>query len=312
MTIKQYSLDGLTAFQRKAISEKGSEFQRSILKNALEMNSDDFVDWLDHEVAENATEKLSFVGEKEMGYGGEPPRYTASEFREPPAATAATMWQAWQNMKPGVACSFAVWGYIVSRMIVANKIEAHYLIVSKSNGTKTDGRKEIDDALRVQDKDTRNKAIDKCVRSFLLRLSGLYVERSARSVYQNCPPAKVWWQHYLTKQIAASTAQENNRVIGLLRKPAVWEVLTEKMASRLTIIGDKNIRDGLVWYLLDNPIFCRKESMNALIKAIGIMSAWRALGYFEPARVRDIIAKEIAPQLCLDNLPEDTDEEDAG
>ena len=64
------------------------------------------------------------------------------------------------------------------------------------------------------------------------------------------------------------------------------------MATRLTVIGDRNIRDGIVGFLLDQPSksrFFEKKHLHRLLTEIGVMCSWRALGFFPPAQVKEIV-----------------------
>ena len=297
--IKHFNPVKFLAFQKKAIDKnnRGGEFQTEILNKALLSDGSDFVVWLESCIAENKGEGGAIIGDKEPGYPPQPEKYTAQDFKQPPTIVADSMWESWKEMELGVACSSAVWGYIVSRLIRDGKIEPYFLMVGK-NGGQTDGRKEIETALNAVG-ESRQKEIDGCVRAFLRRLSGIY-ERGARSVYQNCPPACVWWQYHIAREVAPNTDKNITDVIKLLKTPHIWELLTDKMASRLTVIGDKNIRDGLTSFLMTPPengkIFVQKKpALNALITRIGIMSAWRALGFFPPDKVREIIIADIMP-----------------
>ena len=273
----------------------------------MRSDGNDFVDWLESQIAKSGDPGDVILGDEEPPHPAEPEKYTAQDFKHPPQAVANPMWESWKGMGPGVACNSAVWGYIVSRLIRAGRIEPYFLMVG-TNGGQTDGRAEIEKALNEVG-ESRNKAVDGSVRSFLRRLSGFY-ERGARSVYQNCPPACVWWQYHIAREVASGTGEKNvDAVVNLLKTPHIWELLTDKMASRLTVIGDKNIRDGLTAFLMSPPpdgkIFVEKKpALNELIARIGVMAAWRALGFFPPGQVRKIIAADIMPGTPLPKKPD--------
>ena len=296
-TLKRYRADAFRQFQMAAIKLRGGEMQVDILQAARNRTGGDFVNWLEGTIRQCAGNDDIIIGSDEPPVPVEPLKYSAADFRQPPEHTSDQMWEAWKVITPGIACSASVWAYIVARMIAAEKIEPYYLAVG-SNGSKTDGRAEIDSALG-QTGDKRAKDIDKCVRAFLRRLSGL-LERGTRSVYQNCPPARAWWQHYIAMQAVRNIGCEEESAKELLKTPVVWELLSDKMASRLTVIGDRNLRDGIVKFLLDgkNAKFSGdKKTLNHLFSDIGVMAAWRALGYFPPKRVEEILSTEIAPHI---------------
>ncbi len=258
--IRRYRADAFRQFQTAAIKNRGGEMQVGILQAARDRSGGDFVQWLENNIRQCAGNEDIVIGDADPPIPAEPEKYSPADFRQPCDYASSQMWEVWKTITPGIACSSAVWAYIVVRLIAAEKIEPRYLI-SGSNGAQTDGATEIDAALRKTG-DGRAAAVDKCVRAFLRRLSGL-LERGTRSVYQNCPPARAWWQHYIARQAAENIGGEKETIeknaMALLKNPAVWELLSDKMASRLTVIGDRNLRDGIVSFLLDNSGFGERK-----------------------------------------------------
>ena len=303
--IKRYRADAYRQFQKAALSDRGGEMQLGILDAVRSRKGADFVQWLDDLIRHCAQSSDIIIGDEEPAIPVNPPVYTVGDFLQPP--DPASMWEAWRSITPGIACSSSVWAYIVARLIGAEKIQPHYL-VAESKSAKPNGKAEIDEALRATG-DQKKSKVDGRVRAFLRRLSGIY-ERGARSVYENCPPASAWWQYYIARQAAQNAGCDAAEVITVLKAPGIWSPLVEKMASRLTVIGDINLRDGLVMFLLEGDNAKRyntKTKLAPLFRSIGIMSAWRAIGYFPPDQVRDII-REIAPP----DAPKDSDSGENG
>lgn len=297
--IKRYHDDALRDFQKKALAEKGGGFQVAILQSALSKEGGDFVAWLEEEMHSVSSVGILMDGD-EPPMPNLPPKYTPQSFKSPTKDEAEQIWNAWKDISPGILTSSAVWGYIVSRLIEQDRIKPYFLMLG-NNGGDSDGRKEIDSALAMSD-DKRNAAIDACVRAFLRRFSGLQVIRGTKSVYQDCPIAMTWWQYYIADDAVRNIGEETptkDEIVRFLRQRHVWEILSERMASRLTVIGDRNIRDGLILHFLPSEESGKsgKDAINKVIKAIGIMCAWRALGYFAPAEVCKIIGEEIVPAL---------------
>ncbi len=294
--IKHFNVEKFRKFQNDAIDKRncGGEIQRDILENARILQGADFVNWLERRIGSYESEGPVVVGDIEPALPVE--TFTAQMFKNPPEITAKAMWEIWKDMELDVACSSPVWGYIVSRLILNGQIKPYYLMVG-SNGGKSDGMAEIDNALKAEG-EARKKECDKCVRAFLRRLSGLY-ERGAKSVYENCPPARALWQYKIAEQTANNAGIAREDIIALFSEfSGIWGVLSERMASRLTIIGDENIRDGLIRFLINKDgasKYRKSQGLAALIKSIGVMTAWRALGMFSPENVEEIIDKEIIP-----------------
>ena len=284
MKIKRYHAESFSRFRKIALKDRGGELQREILHKTRNANGKDFCDWLAGKI------DGGIEGEFEPKMPEMPPQITAAEFKDPTGKTSEYMWEAWKDLHPGAACNPAVWGYIVSRLIADGRIEPSYLMMG-SNGGQTNGRKEIDTALAATGSDQENK-IDFCVRSFFRRLSSLPEERGARSVYQNCPLSRAWWQHYIAAEVAQSIGRSVADIRALFEERALWELLSSKMATRLTVIGDRNIRDGIVGFLLDQPSkshFFGKKHLDPLLVEIGVMCSWRALGVFSPAQIKEIV-----------------------
>ena len=284
MKIKRYHAESFSRFRKIALKDRGGELQREILDRTRNANGKDFCDWL--------AEKIDggIEGEIEPNMPEIPPKITAAEFKNPTEKTSEYMWKAWKDIHPGTACNPAVWGYIVSRLIADGRIEPSYLMMG-SNGGQTNGRKEIDTALAATGDDRKGK-IDFCVRSFLRRLSSLPEARGARSVYQDCPPSRAWWQHYIASEVAKSIDGSDADIRALFEVRVIWELLSDKMATRLTVIGDRNIREGIVGFLLDQPSksrFFEEKHLHRLLTEIGVMCSWRALGFFPPAQVKEIV-----------------------
>ena len=297
MTKKHYNSESLRIFQKNILDKNGGHIlQKDFLERVVSENKE-FVSWLNKKIFENVPEGEDFIiGDGEPAMPNSPPQYTAQEYKNPPLVTSRSMWEAWHDMDIGSASNPCVWGYIVSKIIESGKIKPHCLMAENGD---SDGRKEIDSALKEKNDSKRIKMMDNCVRSFLRRFCGV-IERGARSLYVDCPPARVWWQHHMAEQIAKNTGGNGEEIVELLRRQPVWAKLCEKMASRLTVIGDVNIRDGLIDFLMtdEGKVFAKnQDNLEILIKNIGIMCAWRALGYFQAEEVREIILTEIAPNL---------------
>lgn len=302
-TLKRYRADAFRQFQKAMMKVRGGEMQVELLQAAKEQSGNDFANWLEAKMRQCAGSDNIIIGDEEPPLPRAPVKYTAPEFIEPTSVTIRYMCDAWQTLTPGVACRAPVWAYIVVRMIAADMIKPHYLITA-TNRTKTDGSEEIGAALNTAG-DKRAQAIDKCVRAFLRRLSGL-LERGARSIYQNCPPARAWWQNHIAMEAVQNAGCEEKPTIKLLKAPLVWELLSDKMASQLTVIADLNLRDGIIMFLQsDSGARFRgdKKTLNSLLRGIGIMSAWRALGIFPPKEVEEILRTEIAPNIPDDSAP---------
>lgn len=342
MKIKRYHAESFSAFRRQAIASPGSPLQIEILETMREISREEFIGWLSGKIKESGVEiEHAIEGDIEPEMPAK--QLSARIFIGPPDDNAnrkynprEEMWSKWQNLPIKDACSPAVWGYIVSRMIENKIIPKPYNLMANAKDAKSDGLAEIDAALRAARKqkskdkdgesDDKANKVDSCVRAVLRRLCGLPEERATRSIYQDCPPARAWWQRYISEQVAVTLGKATEAVQSVLINPTVWGILTEAMASRLTVIGDRNIRDGIMLFLLEekekweqansgggekNPQFHQQKNLHSLVRRkIGVMCSWRALGFFEPPKIKEIVedlAERVLQERQEENKPEQTE-----
>ena len=295
MTHKRYNSTAFSQFRKEGISEKGGDSQRQILEAARDLDSADFVAWLDERIAFYGDGAVSVVGDDDPALL-EAPRLSVGEFITPPQNTALLWFAAWQDFPLSDAVSPSFWGYLTRQMIAAGKLRPYDLMVSSRSQTEQRdefaGKNQINGALNASEQE-RPKKMDACVRDFFRHLSGLPEERAARTVYLDCPFSRAWWQCHVARSVAPDGWKEG--VLELLMKRAVWEQLAEKMASRLTVLGDANIRNGIIQFLMSDDIqgnFRKKDLLRPLLIRVGVMTSWCALGFFPPkdvqARVREI------------------------
>jgi len=66
-----------------------------------------------------------------------------------------------------------------------------------------------------------------------------------------------------------------------------------RMSSKLTVIADKNIRDGFVKFFIEKNLTNTKD-FKQIIKIIGIESSWRAMGSLSVDENKKIIESLVA------------------
>ena len=290
--IKQFRPDCVNLFGR-AIKNESLEFSRSVLSAAV---SDNFPDWFTGEIA-----RLSGHSVADLFVDGEEPpvpneEFTEKSFRDSPKAEMKMMRDTWRDLSPRDASNPAVWTYVNLRMIEAGCVKS-YFFASGGNGKDTSVAL-IGKVLRSG----TDEKIRELARSVSRFLTGYVPERSLRPLYFNCPPAKAWWMWHFAEQAAQAEifpGIDADRVFRVLQEKHVWGALTEKIVSSLTVIGDVNIRHGIIRFLLSPEGLTMREEKRflSLLLGIGEMSSWRALGIFEPGRISEILRDEVAPTL---------------
>lgn len=189
-----------------------------------------------------------------------------------------------------------MWLSISMQAIKNDIIKPSYL----AYGTKSEehnGTKEIELALLSLDDDSivasKNTPMWLHVcRAILRRMFGAISERGIKGIFQDVPFAIAWRKIYLAKEISKSTGlDETDLVKYLVKNPTNYNDLVEKMGGKLTIVADKNIRDGLFKYLLDTKVTIDTKYFKDLTKRIGIESTWRGMGILTSEENKDIIGK---------------------
>ena len=272
---KRYDSIVLRNFRRKAIAEKGDDFQEEILTCILD--GENFPSWLDEKI-DQPTEGDDIV------FPSECRRLCTKEYIEFPQTTMCMFYSAWQDIPLSDAATPGFWAYVTRQAVVEHKIASHDLVLS-SKGSPPDnsaGRSRIEEVLEITDA-TRPDEMDKLIRNFLRNLCGLHEVRSARSLYQDCPFARAWWQCHVAHK--ASPNDWHDRILPMLREKPVWEIVSDRMVSGLTVIGDINIRNGVILYLLEQNER-KKVDIRDLLVRVGVMSGWCALGSFSAEEIK--------------------------
>ena len=207
----------------------------------------------------------------------------------------------------GFAPSTFFWMDVTLHHVRSGNIEPYFLCTPDNPTEKTSNelKKQIE-------QDIGSSAAEKYILNLLRRLSG-WLGNGTRSVYLDCPFAKNWWQYKLateTCQLVADCStkgrqQEVDEVLEVLQRATFWKFLTREMCNTLTILGDRNIRSGML-HCLANDYDSRREHLlepqyRELFKRIGMMSAWRALGCLPVHQISCIIEEEILPSILSEN-----------
>ena len=273
---KRYDPIALRNFRRKAIVENGDDFQREILTRILDGKN--FAPWLD--------EKINCPTEGDnIAFPSECKRLCTKEYIEFPETTMRMYYLAWQGIPLSDAATPAFWAYMTRQAVAEGKLASHDLVLS-SQDSKPDavtGKNNIKQALEDLTGDAQSDQMGKLTRNFIRNLCGLHEKRGARSIYQDCPFARAWWQCHIAHKASPNDWQD--KILPMLREKPVWEHVSDKMVSRLTVIGDINIRNGIILHLLEQKER-KKENIKDLLTRIGVMSAWCALGFFSPEEIK--------------------------
>jgi len=179
-----------------------------------------------------------------------------------------------QNFTSINATNPLYWLSITYQAIKNGVIKPYYLAYEKKN---KEGKTNIIEALKLSQKGNDKKLFDIC-RAILRHMFGSIQERGKKGIYQDIPFAITWWRIYLAKEINKSTQIDEKKIYEYFDINSTnYNELIMRMSSKLTIIADKNIRDGFFKYLMDNNITNTKD-FKQIIQKIGIESSWRSMG----------------------------------
>ena len=232
--------------------------------------------------------------------------FCEKEFVDLPPDTMQSMAALWPDMEKRDASEPGVWARVNLRMVVSGAVKPEFF-AGGQNGNSSGGKFRIDKALKATGEDGA-RAVENCARRIIRSLAGCPQIRGIRTLYQDCSPARAWWVCRLASEAAQELAQDGRDrekiyadVLDILQRKAVWENLSERIVSSLTVLGDDKIRNGIILFLTEsrmdgeNSRFLKGDDLKRLFRRIGQMCAWRALGYFGNAGVSGIIRDEIVP-----------------
>lgn len=166
VAFKEFRDGSYTQFRKSLLKSKGSERQRAFLRKVR--SGVEFLDEFD---------AVPTVGTVDVELAPEP--MTENEFKDPPADTEQTLYKAWADLTPAVACRSTFWAKTTVEHIRSGRIRAVYL--AANGGNLAGGAERIDVVLDDQTAKATQR-IDSCVRTVLRRLGGLPEVRGNRSV----------------------------------------------------------------------------------------------------------------------------------
>ena len=277
---KRYDSAALTDFIHTAIAKPGGDFQSEILHRILE--GDGFVEWLDQQI------KFG-TGEQDIVFPAESVKLEAGEYVGFTKETIRMYYLAWKELQLSDTSSSSFWAYVTRQAIVKNIVSPHSLALSSTEGSSlkdSTGKHKIEGTLSFSG-DKPIKQMDHRIRNFIRNLCG-FVPRGARSIYQDCPFARAWWQCYVAQSVSPNDWEKE--ILPVLWERGLWREISEKMASSLTVIGDVRIRSGIILHLREQ----REDrwigkNVEELLSQVGVMCAWRSLGYFPPEKVKEFV-----------------------
>ncbi len=192
-----------------------------------------------------------------------------------------------QNFTSVDASKPTKWISITIQMIINDCIEPTFLAKLKKSG-----RDEILEALRATNSGNDDKLFE-VSRAILRNLYGITQVRGLKGIYQSQPLAIAWWRIHLATEINKQTKIDKNIIYEYFsNNSSKYDELVLRMTSKLTIVADKNIRDGLFLYIINKNM--TDNEFKEIIRKIGIESSWRAMGSLSANDNKNIIEGLVA------------------
>lgn len=278
---------GINSLRRLTSKKDGVEC-RHLLEATK--NSQDFIVYIKKHFKNSQWQKLKLhIG-----------RLSEQEYRVIPRIPHAdALWQSLEHVNPVEAGKPETWLAVTLQAIQTGIIESHYLAAEKDSS----GKKQIENALAsIASKEKGDNETHEWLRvsrRILRTAFGFISERGRKAIFTDVPFAVAWWKIYLAKEISKGAQIPEAKVSRwMFHERSKYGEITMRMTGKLTVIADKNIRDGLFSFLLDKQLnHIDDDEFKSLLKHIGIQASWKALGMLSPDENKKIIAD------CYNDIP---------
>lgn len=279
---KQLNDGAYTALRKALLDKNRTDLRKEFLQAAL--SNKQFVAYVreEHGIEAEGEDELPLLDE----------RFTEEQYKQPTADTE--IFQPWTVIPPKVACRPTFWAEITLRHIENGNIQASYLAASANPDPS--GEQQLENAVE----NGNEKNINECILTILRRMGGIPEVRGNVSTYVNCPFACAWWQARWAAEVHGVTDVPVSRTLKLFRQSnEYWETLVRFVVSRNSVLGDRNVRDVLIWLLTERQNANSKDAMlvaknlRVFCRVLGIRCAWQELGALEIPELKNIIDEEI-------------------
>ena len=278
---REFDDAGFSRFRRKLLRTKGGPKQRDFL--AALRDDEKFLHVVHSEVNTHGSEDPVLC----------PEALTESEFKQPPATTEASLYGAWSDLTPRIACRTTFWANLTCRHIESNRIHATYL--AANGGPGAGGAERIDRVLH-ENGDGAAMQIDRCVRTAFRRLGGLPEARGNKSVYVDCPLARAWWRERLVNEVSRGDPDCAEIVRDVVRvNQTYWEELVVLVVSRNSVLGSQEVREefirSLANLMADEPSspMGTARNLRRASRMVGAIQASRELSVLEAPELRTLM-----------------------
>ena len=181
-----------------------------------------------------------------------------------------------QNFNTFDASNPIKWLSISIQAIKNDIIEPSYF--AYNGETNTSGLEKLQEI--INDENIEN--ITALARLVARKFYGAISKRGQKGLYQDMPFAVAWWMYHLSKSL------NNDEFYTFFNgSKTIYDELVMRMWSKLTVISDKNIKDALLEYTLENRI--KSDEFKKIVSRIGVETSWRLMGILTKEENKTII-----------------------
>lgn len=207
----------------------------------------------------------------------------------PPVPHSEDLWNVLKHISPVQAGKPETWLSVTLQAVQNGIIEPHFL----ARNTNNTGKQEIQNALESSSGSHKNTPLWlKVSRRILRHAFGSISERGRKGIFTEVPFATAWWKIHLSHEISKDTDLSYEDIVKWMFKQSTnYAELAMRMSGRLTVVADESIRNGIFLFLLRS---CEGKHIDTdqfkeLMKHIGIITSWCALGALSAEKVSTII-----------------------
>lgn len=302
----------MISFEARLLGERGGPLQKEILERAL-LSHGEFVEWFEEQLIVARKGAPIAEGDEEIPIPER--KFDPSGLSDPSGKELEEVYSGWTGISRDDACSVGLWSYATIKMVRDEKIMPRCLFANAGSRGADAGLREIQEALgwceKIQeidevlktlkktshgrdidkaksDRANAEKRIDRVCRNFIRHTSGVQQRGWARSLYSDCYLASMYWKCKISEESGVWNWKQT--ILPVLNS-SVWKTFIDKTVTQLTVLGDINLRNGLLMFLASDEAgkYKTQNAFENLLISISAMTAGRALGCANPEEVKNEI-----------------------
>ena len=172
------------------------------------------------------------------------PKFTSSEFLEPPWELELTLSNELDALSPSVASMPGFWARFCIQSVQEGRVHPSTFAEESRSSKDINGKARIRQALR----ENNESDMEACVRRIFRVMGGILSDRGHRTTFLDCPLAKSWWRHHIASGSAELLEHQSHikDYSDSLRPSHIWNTLLQHIVSKQTIVGFPKVLAAIV------------------------------------------------------------------